>query len=270
MTGQRRAGHAGTLDPLAQGVLPVVLGRSTRLIEYLSEARKTYRAGVRLGVTTTTLDAAGEIVTARSVPPLDPGTLEIALSAFRGPIEQVPPMYSALKVAGRRLYDLARQGQTVERAPRRVVIHRLTRIDYQAPDLELEVECSKGTYIRSLADDLGRALGCGAHLAWLIRTRVGPFDLAHAVDLDRVAQAAAAGDWDELLWAGDEILIAWPAVVVADATARAIGQGRAIPVDLPATAPARARAYSLSGEFLAVLEADRERSVWRPAKVLQS
>ena len=274
LTGERRAGHAGTLDPIATGVLPVALGHATRLIEYLADARKTYRAGVRLGMTTTTLDASGEVVEARPVPPLTQAQIEASLVSFRGRIEQIPPMYSAVKVGGRRLYDLARQGESVERSPRTVEIFRLDLEAYQAPDLVLDVECSKGTYIRTLADDLGRALGCGAHLTWLVRTRVGPFHLAQSVDLDRIAQTAAEKDWEDLLWAADEILIEWPALVVGEATARSLSQGRSIPVgpiggDRAGVSQHEwARAYSAQGEFLAVVEWDRQQAAWRPRKVL--
>ena len=279
LTGERRVGHAGTLDPPATGVLPIALGRATRLIEYLADAHKTYQAGIRLGVTTTTLDAAGEIVEVRPVEHLTETRLESALASFRGTIEQIPPMYSAVKVDGRRLYDLARRGETAERSPRTVQIFRLDLKAYQAPDLVLEVECSKGTYIRTLGDDLGRRLGCGAHLTWLVRTLVGPFDLNQSVDLDRVAQAAAANEWDDLLWAADEILIEWPAIVVGDATARILCQGRAIPAGRSVGDRAaigdhgRTRAYSARGEFLAVLElveSDRQGAAWRPVKVLAS
>lgn len=268
LTRQKRAGHAGTLDPAATGVLPIALGRATRLIEYLADARKTYQARVHLGVTTTTLDATGEVVDRRPADRIDRATVEAALPRFRGAIDQVPPMYSALKVGGQRLYDLARRGETIDRAPRRIEIYRLELTGYQAPILDLEVECSKGTYIRTLADDLGRAIGCGAHLAGLIRTRVGPFALADAVSLDRLAEVAATGDWPGVLRAADEILIGWPAVIVDPAGARAIVQGRALPAGEPAGEADRARAYSTDGEFLAVLERDPVRGIWRPVKVL--
>ncbi len=211
---------------------------------------------------------------ARPVPPLTQAQLEASLVAFRGRIEQIPPMYSAVKVGGRRLYDLARQGETVARSPRAVEIFRLDLEAYQAPDLVLDVECSKGTYIRTLADDLGRALGCGAHLTWLVRTRVGPFHLRLSVDLDRLAQAAAEKDWEDLLWAADEILIEWPALVVGDAMARLLCQGRSIPAGAIGGdrtglgSRGRARAYSAQGEFLAVVEWDRQWTAWRPLKVL--
>lgn len=266
LTGQRKAGHAGTLDPAATGVLPVALGRATRLVEYLADARKAYDATVRLGVTTTTLDAEGEIVEERPADHLDRAAIDAALDQFRGKIEQRPPMYSALKVGGRRLYDLARRGETVERATREVEVYRLDVLGYQAPDLALAVECSKGTYIRSLADDLGRALGVGAHLAVLRRTRVGPFDLARAVTLDAVAWAAEAGNWDGIVWAADEIVADWPALVLDPVAARAICLGQSISA-APGSA-GQARAYAASGEFLAIVRRSASGLEWHPVKVL--
>ncbi len=187
--GVRRVGHAGTLDPDATGVLLVGIGRVTRLLRFLSEAGKVYRGEVAFGVATDTLDAAGE-VTARQPMPLQQGDLEAAVPGFVGEIEQIPPMVSAVKVGGRRLHELARRGEEVARAPRMV---RIDRIEVEAftpgefPSARLLVECGSGTYIRSLAADLGAALGGCAHLAWLRRLAVGPFTLTEAHTLDEVA-----------------------------------------------------------------------------------
>lgn len=266
LTGQRKAGHAGTLDPAATGVLPVALGRATRLLEYLADAPKAYDATVRLGVTTTTLDADGEVVDERPVGHLDRAAIDAAIDQFRGKIEQRPPMYSALKVGGRRLYDLARRGETVERAARPVEVYRLDVLSYRAPDLELTVECSKGTYIRSLADDLGQVLGVGAHLRTLRRTRVGPFNLARAVTLDAVARAAEAGAWDGIVSAADEIVRDWPALVLDPAAARAVCQGRSIPAEPGASGTVRV--YAVSGEFLAIMRRSASGQEWQPVKVL--
>lgn len=178
----QKAGHTGTLDPMASGLLPVMLGEATKFSADLLEADKSYRATVRLGVTTTTGDAEGATVERRPVE-LAPGAVEQALARFTGPIAQVPPMHSALKRDGRPLYELARAGIEVERAARSVRIHRLELIEQSSDTLLLDVDCSKGTYVRVLAEDVGRALGCGAHLVALRRTRVGPLALEGAVEL---------------------------------------------------------------------------------------
>jgi tRNA pseudouridine55 synthase len=179
----QKAGHTGTLDPMATGLLPVMLGEATKFSADLLDADKAYRATVRLGVTTTTGDAEGEVVERRPVPVFDAAVIEDALAAFTGTIEQVPPMHSALKRGGRPLYELARAGVEVERSARAVRIERLRLVEAAADTLVLDVECSKGTYVRVLAEDLGRALGCGAHLAALRRTRVGPLELDDAVSV---------------------------------------------------------------------------------------
>src|SRR5689334_14246302 len=181
---QKRVGHAGTLDPAATGVLVVALGNATRLIEYVQDATsKRYHAIVQLGTTTATDDAEGQVLASVAVPPFDRTAIERVLQAFRGEIMQVPPMYSALHYQGRRLHELAREGIAVERAARPVTIERLELIDWASPLLTLDVMCSKGTYIRSIARDLGDALGCGAHLQTLRRTAVGSFLIEDAVPL---------------------------------------------------------------------------------------
>ena len=170
-----RVGHAGTLDPQATGVLLIGLGTGTKLTQFLHECPKTYRATLQLGVRTDTYDAAGKVVGVCPVREMSQGEVEAVLAGFRGAIEQIPPMFSALKQQGRRLYTLARQGIDVERQPRRVQIFRLALLELSAATLSLEVECSSGTYIRVLADDIGTRLGCGAHLSALVRTATGPF-----------------------------------------------------------------------------------------------
>ncbi len=184
-----RIGHTGTLDPLATGVLVLCLGAATRLTEYVQRMGKTYRAGVRLGARSDTDDADGMVTTVNAAAP-DAATVTACLAGFVGDIEQTPPAYSAAKVAGRRAYDLARQGQDVDLRPRRVHVYGIDVCRYDYPHLELEVRCGKGTYIRSLARDLGARLGCGALIQTLRRTRVGPFTTDDAVPMD--ADAATA------------------------------------------------------------------------------
>lgn len=192
--GTRRVGHAGTLDPMATGVLLVGIGRATRLLRFLQTEGKAYRAEITFGVATDTLDAEGEVTETHDVA-LTAGALRGALAGFVGEIDQVPPMVSAIKVGGRKLYELARQGQEVERAPRRVTIERLDLVelvDGPHPRATVEVECSSGTYVRSLAFDLGAALGAPAHLSALRRTRVGAYPLADAVTVAAI-EADPAG-----------------------------------------------------------------------------
>jgi tRNA pseudouridine55 synthase len=182
--GVRRVGHAGTLDPLATGVLPVCVGDATKLVPFLMGGDKEYEAEARLGITTDTLDAEGQVTSERDPAGIDRADVEAALQAFRGAILQRPPMHSALRVNGQRLYDLARQGIEVERVERPIMVHSLTLTAFANPTLSLHIRCGKGTYVRSLVADLGAALGVGAHMTALRRTRVGAFTLATAVTPD--------------------------------------------------------------------------------------
>lgn len=183
LLGARKAGHTGSLDPIASGLLPICLGEATKLSGFLLNTDKRYRVRVRLGIVTETADTEGAVVETRPVPFLTAAMIETVLERFRGEILQVPPMYSALKHQGRRLYDLARQGIEVERAARPIVIHALDLLGFDEAGMELDVHCSKGTYIRSLAEDLGQALGCGGHVEVLRRTAVGELDVREAYDL---------------------------------------------------------------------------------------
>jgi tRNA pseudouridine55 synthase len=186
-----KIGHGGTLDPMATGVLPILLGAATRLTAYLQGQDKEYLATVRLGVMTDTLDATGRVTGERPVPALDAGAVRAVLSRFEGEIDQVPPMFSALHVDGRRLHELARAGVEVVRAPRRVRVDALELLEWTPPRLRLRVACGKGTYVRSLAADIGDALGCGAHLEGLCRTRIGSFHLDCAVPWSLIRQGDA-------------------------------------------------------------------------------
>jgi len=269
LTGLRRVGHAGTLDPLATGVLLVCLGQATRVAEYLMAGQKRYRATLRLGISTDTYDAEGQVT--KDVGPVDLSLQEIetALSAFVGEIEQVPPMYSALKRGGQPLYKLARRGETVERRPRRVTIETLEIVDWASPDLTLEIVCSPGTYIRSLAHDLGERLGCGAHVTALTRLASGRFTLADAVSLEALAEAVAAGDWARLLHPLDAALLDFEAVTVDAAAARRLRHGQPVPCPAP-PATALGRAYGPDGALIAVVAYDPGAALWRPKKVFTS
>lgn len=191
--GLKRAGHTGTLDPMATGVLPVCLGEATKLAGLLTEGEKAYDAVVRLGVVTSTQDVTGTVLETRTVPPLSAELLEAALQRFRGKLSQVPPMYSAVKVKGKRLYEHARAGESVERTPRQVTVYSLVLRDFSASECTLSVRCSKGFFVRTLAEDLGQALGCGGALKSLRRTASGPFGLDRALALSQVEALGVAG-----------------------------------------------------------------------------
>ena len=272
LTGVRRVGHAGTLDPIAEGVLPVCLGHATRVVEYIIGAPKAYRASIRLGAATDTYDSEGAVTATGDPSGVTLEQLETALREFAGEIEQLPPMYSALKYEGRPLYDYARAGKTVPRKSRKVSIHRLELLRFEPPLLELELEVGRGAYVRTLAHDLGERLGCHGHLEELVRLRSGPFSLEEALELDAFREAAERGEWQELLFAADRVLESWYAALLAEEHSRDVCQGRLLVLapawpELSNLAPdTPCRAYSHEGEFLAILRyrgADR----WQPEKV---
>jgi tRNA pseudouridine55 synthase len=269
ISGRRRAGHAGTLDPFATGVLPVVVGRATRLVEYLSDADKEYRAVVALGAVSDTYDREGTITpdTDAVMPALE--EVEAALSRFRGEIEQVPPMHSAIKVGGKKLYELARQGVEVERQPRRVTISRVEVEWYRPPMLGIYVRVSKGTYIRSLAHDLGQALGVGAYLESLVRTRHGPFTIEQATTLEGLEEAFKQGTWRESLFPPEFILEGWPMHTATPEEEADLRQGRPLRAPDPVSrADRRMMAIKTgAGDILAIAEWDGDRRLWQPKKV---
>lgn len=258
-----KAGHAGTLDPLASGLLPLLFGEATKFARFGLDADKTYLASVRLGARTATGDAEGEVLERRAVE-VDDAQIAAALGRFRGEIAQVPPMYSALKRDGRPLYELARAGQSVEREARRVTIHELELLERAGDLLRLRVRCSKGTYVRQLAEDLGDALGTCAHLEGLRRTGAGDFTLAQAVDLDRFRAMDEAGRRACLLPA-DSLLAFLPVVRLDPETALRFVHGQAVPA---ATAPAAAcRVLGDAGVLLGVGEAGADGKL-RPVRLL--
>ena len=253
-----KAGHTGSLDPLATGLLPVCLGGATKFSTYLLDADKHYRVRIRLGVTTTTADAEGEVLETRPVAGVDEARLRAVMERFLGPIEQLPPMYSAVKHQGERLYKLARQGIEVERQPRTVTIHSMELIDLALPELELDVHCSKGTYVRTLAEDLGAELGCGGHVIGLRRTGVGPYvePERRFVTLDEIEDLIAAHEdpyptLDSLLLPLESALEHWPAVRLTADAAFYLGQGQAVLVPQAPT-EGLVRLYDPSRHFLGV------------------
>mgnify|MGYP001458538528 FL=1 len=270
LTGERHAGHAGTLDPEATGVLPVCLGKGTRIVEFLMDTRKVYRAVIELGISTDSYDAAGKITARADASQIDKAALEKALETFRGAIQQTPPMYSALKHQGQPLYNLARAGIEIERQSRTITIHRLELLAWQSPLVTLEIECSKGTYIRSIANDLGQALGCGAYLKNLVRSGYGIFKVENAVTLPQLEDAKRRGDITPYLHPIDSVLQHLPSVNVDEKGEETIKTGSPPVLDtsnIPGNDTRYLRAYSNDGRFLAILMFDAADNIWRPKKV---
>jgi len=267
-TGEKKVGHAGTLDPLATGLLIVCVGAATRLSDYMRDKDKRYRARVRLGQTTDTYDADGAITSESATLP-ERDAVEAALTHFRGVIQQRPPAYSAVKRGGKKAYELARAGVAVELAPRPVEIHSLELLDWAPPDFTLDVTCSAGTYIRSLAHDLGQRLGCGAHLTALRRLASGNFTVNQAVTLDELRKLFGS-NWESCLRRADEALPDWPELRLADDAVQRLVHGQTIPLDEAGRAAAWARAYNSAGELIAILRADTQYNKWHPHIVLAS
>lgn len=262
--GTRRVGHGGTLDPLAEGVLPLALGRATRLLHWLAEADKEYEAELELGLRTSTDDAEGETIERRPAPEFAPAELDAALSEFVGEIEQRPPSFSAVKIEGRRAYELARLGQQVTLSPRRVTIYEIERRSWARPVLCIWVRCSKGTYVRALARDLGERLSVGASVRRLVRLRVGLFSLDQAVSLDELKRRGPG-----LLLPPDIPLLDVPAVTLAADEVEHVRHGRAWPAssgsarDQGGASPApTVRAYTEDGRFAGILVYSD--GCWRP------
>ena len=244
---ERRVGHGGTLDPMATGVLPIFIGRATRAAEFLESAEKEYVAGLRLGVVTDTQDTSGNILETHPVA-VTREEVQAALRQFLGPIEQIPPMYSAIKINGQKLYELARRGQEVERKPRSITIHELELLEGADADYLLRVRCSKGTYVRTLCHDLGRALGCGGCMSSLRRTRAGSFTLSQAVTMQQVLNFAAEQAPQALLMPVDAVFSMHPPLIVTMGQAAKLKNGAQIK-DWQFR-PGTYRVYAEDGEFL--------------------
>lgn len=273
-TGQRRVGHAGTLDPLAEGVLVVGIGQGTRVLEYLVGGVKEYCARIHLGVTTETDDAEGAPLAVTAVRAYRRPSIDRALQSLTGIQEQTPPAYSALKIKGQPAYRLARAGQAVAPAARTVDIQSITLVHWQRPHIVCLVTCSKGTYIRSLARDLGAQLGCGAHLCGLVRLRSGSFTIDDAAPLPLLAHAVAEGYWSELLHPIDAAVQDCPAIIVAHDDAARLRQGQDIcpasPVSSDAAARQPWRAYDADGTLIALLVPSQREGCWHAHKVFIS
>lgn len=245
---ERRAGHGGTLDPMATGVLPVFFGRATRAVEFFEHAEKTYEAVLRLGLVTDTQDITGRVLEQRDAASVTEADVRAVLTHFLGPQKQVPPMYSAIKIGGKKLYELARKGQEVERKPRNITIFELAVEDGSGSDWDLRVRCSKGTYVRTLCHDIGQSLGCGGCMSSLRRTRAGRFTLEQAVTMEQILAFAQEHDPAELLMPVDALFAQHPALIVTLGQTEKLKHGAAIR-DWH-FADGTYRVYSETGEFL--------------------
>lgn len=256
LLGGLKVGHAGTLDPAATGVLPILIGRATRVAEYLVEWDKEYRAVLRLGETTDTQDATGTVLHRHDPDGLADEAVHGAVAKFRGPQQQIPPMYSAVKVHGRPLYKAARSGKTVDREARSIVIREIDILERQGRDVMLRVVCSKGTYIRTLCADIGAELGVGGHLLTLERRRVGPLSIDRALTVAQVADQVAIGTLDQHLMTLDHVLQWMPAIVVTEQQAERVLHGAAVTAHEPAAStssgPLSVRLKDPGGRLLAI------------------
>jgi tRNA pseudouridine55 synthase len=259
----RKVGHAGTLDPRASGVLVLCLGAATRLSEYLSTSTKRYEATVRFGAATRTYDTEGEVTRHTGVAP-ELEEIQATLPQFTGNIQQVPPPFSAIKVKGRKAYEMAREGEDFDLAPRDVTIFELEAVSYDPPDLILGVTSSAGTYIRSLANDLGEALDTGAHLASLRRTSAGPFTLEDTIPFTKLEASFVTGAWEQYVLPAKDALPDLPIVDIDSETLKMIRNGHRFPAE---AASGMARAIGPDGELAAIIEAVEDGTMWHPRKV---
>lgn len=268
-SGLRRAGHTGTLDPRASGVLVVLIGPAVRLSEYVSASDKRYQATLRLGASTDTFDADGRFTSSAAAVNVTLEQFEAALRGFVGEIEQVPPPYSAVKVQGRKAYEMARQGEEVDLAPRKISVYHLEVLEWAPPEVVIDVHCSSGTYVRSLVNDLGKVLGCGAYLVGLRRTKSGRFTLRDAVPLRKLQEAFRAGNWYQYLIPAAEALAEWPAVELSPDEVEEVRHGHRVKA-APESKPGLVRGVSMQGELVALMELDQAAMEWQPKKVFFS
>src|SRR3990170_27044 len=268
-TGLRRAGHTGTLDPRASGVLVILVGPAVRLSEYVSASDKRYQAIIRLGGSTDTFDAEGQVTLSKDPLTVTEAQFEEALKSFIGEIEQTPPPYSAVKVQGRKAYEMARKGEEVDLAPRTITVHHLEVLEWTPPEVVIDVHCSSGTYVRSLANDLGEKLGCGAYLVGLRRTKSGRFSLRDAVPLRKLQESFTAGNWYQYLIPAAEALGDWPAVELNPDEVEGVRHGHRVKV-VGDPKETKVRGVSTQGELVALMElitAEDGSREWQPKKV---
>lgn len=268
-TGLRRAGHTGTLDPRASGVLVILVGPAVRLSEYVSASDKRYQAIIHLGGSTDTFDAEGQVTLSKDPLTVTEVQFEEALKTFVGEIEQTPPPYSAVKVQGRKAYEMARKGEEVELEPRKITVHHLEVLEWTPPEVVIDVHCSSGTYVRSLANDLGIKLGCGAYLVGLRRTKSGRFSLRDSVPLRKLQEAFTAGNWYQYLIPAAEALGDWPAIELNPDEVEGVRHGHRVKA-VGTPAETKVRGVSTQGELVALMElitGEDGLLEWQPKKV---
>jgi tRNA pseudouridine55 synthase len=269
ITGERKVGHAGTLDPMATGVLPVAVGDATRVIEYLAGASKAYRAEVTFGIATDSLDADGRVTATDPALSLDGDALERVVKRFTGPFDQMPPMHSAIKIGGVRLYELARKGEEIERPARPVVVHAIELVAWEPPVATIDVHCSKGFYVRSLARDLGEAVGTVAHLSNLVRLSTGPFTLDDAwtlTELEAFSRDEINEQWPSVALHPDALLGEMPAVIITDEQRGRWANG--LGIALPPVTDEQVSVYAECGDWLGIGHGDPAVGQWLPDKVI--
>jgi tRNA pseudouridine55 synthase len=274
LSGERKVGHGGTLDPLASGVLIICLGQATRITEYVMELTKVYRATLRLGVATDTLDSEGKVVATSPPPAIGAQEMRSVLDEFVGEVELVPPAYSAVKVDGQPAYKLARRGSPPQLPARLSRVYRIELLRLELPELDVEVECARGTYVRALAAAIGQRLGCGAHVARLTRTAVGPFTLDTAMEPGELERRIRAGDWKDLLQPLDSGLANLPAMTVDIEDEKDLRHGQAVELrpdsirlPCPIVDGLQCRAYAEDGSLVAIIAYDAGAKLWRPRRV---
>ena len=271
-SGVKRVGHGGTLDPIATGVIPICIGQATRMMEYLIEGGKLYHGVIELGVVTDTYDALGEVTETSDTTDVTIADVERALGGFVGDIKQVPPMYSALKQQGKRLYNLARAGIEVEREARNVRVDHIRVLEWDPPNVNIEVACGRGFYMRSLAYDLGLALGCGGHLKSLRRMKNGRFEVASALPLDEAEEILSTSNWKHALYTPDAVLEHLSAFIAGKRAKELLLNGRSVRFKSGAGysgGDLKCRVYDTDGRFFAIIKFDADNCEWHPEKVFQ-
>lgn len=268
ITRQKKIGHTGTLDPDAEGVLPVCLGSATKVCDLLTDRDKVYRTVLLLGMDTDTQDISGTVLEEKEVTGITQEQVTDAVMSFIGEYAQIPPMYSAIKINGKKLYELAREGKTVERKPRNVTIHdiRIRKIDL--PRVEMEVSCSKGTYIRTLCHDIGERLGCGGCMESLLRTQVGHFSLDNSIRLDEISKITEAGKLPDILLPVDEVFVQYPKIQIPSDLEKKLKNGNPFPMKGQISDDGqKVRVYDSKGQFAAIYQYVKKEKWFRPVKM---
>lgn len=270
---QKKVGHSGTLDPTAEGVLPICIGQGTRVVENIMEFKKEYIGTIRLGISTDTFDSMGKILKISNVDSISKKIIEENLKIFYGEIKQTPPMFSALKNKGKRLYDIARSGNSIQLTPRNVSVSKIKLIEWRPPNAKILVQCSKGFYMRSLAEDLGKILNVGAHLSYLVRKSVGPFKINESISLEDAIESFKENTWDKYLLNPDFALGKIPSTILDEINENKIKTGQTIFLTLPLEKHKlgdQIKAYGHRGNFVGILSKISENGTWKPDKVFAS